>query len=293
MKYLMINADDFGMCQALNAATIGLLEDDLITSATLMAPCPWFVEAAQYASSHPEKCIGVHLTLTSEWQNYRWGPVTRTSLPSLVDKDGYFPLTGLEVETNAKETEVEIELRAQLGRFRTYGINPSHLDNHMGTLYGWAGVQSFLPLAFKLCAELGVPFRFPRSIAPNDGITDTLPAGVLSKIPEAVAVADALGVPLADYMVAPPFAAQPGETYESFRESICKRLESLGDGIFELILHPSFDSPEIRTINPHWEKRVWEERLCRDELFINTVERSGFQRVTWRDVAELTTNKAN
>ena len=61
MKYLMINADDFGMCHAMNEATIGLLEDDLITSATLMAPCPWFDEAALYASSHPEKCIGIHL----------------------------------------------------------------------------------------------------------------------------------------------------------------------------------------------------------------------------------------
>jgi chitin disaccharide deacetylase len=287
MKYLMINADDFGMCQALNAATIGLLEDDLITSATLMAPCPWFAEAAHYASSHPEKCIGVHLTLTSEWPAYRWGPVARTSLPSLVNKEGYFPMSGLEVESNAKVEEVEIELRAQLAHFKSYSINPSHLDNHMGTLYGWAGVQSFLPLAFKLSAELGVPFRFPRSITPNDGITDTLPAGVLAKFPEAVALADAHGVPLADYMIAPPFATQPGESYERFRDSMCARLESLGDGIFELILHPSYDTPEIRALNPHWEKRVWEEKLCRDEVFRNTIKRSGFQMITWRDVPRL------
>jgi chitin disaccharide deacetylase len=287
MKYLMINADDFGMCHAMNEATIGLLEDNLITSATLMAPCPWFVEAAQYASSHPEKCIGVHLTLTSEWQPYRWGPVARTSLPSLVDKDGYFPMTGLEVETNANEVEVEIELRAQLEQFKHYGITASHIDNHMGTLYGWAGVQSFLPLAFKLCAELGLPFRFPRGVVDNDDITDNLPASVLDKLPEAVALADTLGVPLADYMMAPPFVTLPGETYEHFRESICQRLEALGEGIFELILHPSFDSPEIRAMNPHWERRVWEEKLCRDELFRETIKRSGFQMITWRDVPEL------
>jgi chitin disaccharide deacetylase len=287
MKYLMINADDFGMCHALNAATIGLLEDNLITSATLMAPCPWFVEAAQYASSHPEKCIGVHLTLTSEWQPYRWGPVARTALPSLVDADGYFPMSGLEVETNAKADEVEIELRAQLALFKTYGIAASHLDNHMGTLYGWAGVQSFLPLAFKLSAELGLPFRFPRGVMPNDGITDGLPASVLEKLPEAVALADAHGVPLADYMVSHPFVELPGETYETFRESVCERLESLNEGIFEYIIHPSLDSPEIRAINPYWEKRVWEERLCRDDMFIGTIERLGFERITWRDVPRL------
>jgi chitin disaccharide deacetylase len=287
MKYLMINADDFGMCQAMNAATIGLLEDDLITSATLMAPCPWFAHAAQYASSHPEKCIGVHLTLTSEWQPYRWGPVSRASLPSLIDKNGYFPLTGLEVETNATETEVELELRAQLEQFKRYGIRPSHLDNHMGTLYGFSGVQSFLPLAFKLCAELGLPFRFPRGILANDGITDTLPASVLAKLPEAATLADAVGVPLADYMVAPPFMTLPGETYETFRDRMCQRLEALGEGIFELILHPSFDTPEIRAINPYWEKRVWEEKVCRDEAFRDTIKRSGFQMITWRDVPKL------
>jgi chitin disaccharide deacetylase len=181
MKYLIINADDFGMCHAMNAATIGLLEDNLISSATLMAPCPWFVEAAHYASSHPDKCIGIHLTLTSEWQAYRWGPVARTSLPSLVNADGYFPVRGLEVEKNAKETEVEIELRAQLALFKIYGITPSHMDNHMGTLYGFQGVQSFLPLAFKLCAELGLPFRFPRGVLAGDAITDHLPEHVLAK----------------------------------------------------------------------------------------------------------------
>jgi chitin disaccharide deacetylase len=287
MKYLIINADDFGMCHAMNAATIGLLEDDLITSATLMAPCPWFVEAAQYASSHLDKCIGVHLTLNSEMQPLRWGPVARTALPSLVDANGYFPSGVLEVETNAKVEEVETELRAQLALFKTYGITPSHLDNHMGSLYGWAGVQSFLPLAFKLCTELGLPFRFPRRVVPNDGITDTLPASVLAKLPEAVALADALDVPLADYMVAPPFINLPGESYESFRENICQRLESLGEGIFELILHPALESPEIRALHGHWEKRVWEEQLCRDEMFIKTVERCGFQRVTWRDVPQL------
>jgi chitin disaccharide deacetylase len=287
MKYLMMNADDFGMCQAMNEATIGLLEDDLITSATLMAPCPWFAHAAAYARSHPEKCIGVHLTLTSEWQPYRWGPVSKASLASLVDKDGYFPVTGLEVETNAVEAEVEQELRAQLGQFKRFGIIPSHLDNHMGTLYGFAGVQSFLPLALKLCAELKLPFRFPRAFLPGDGITDHLPPHVSAKLPEAVALADSLGVPLADYMVVPPFGVMPGETYEIFRESMCRRLETFGDGIYEIILHPSFDTPEIRAFNPHWQKRIWEEKLCRDEVFIKTVERLGFQRVTWCDVPAL------
>ena len=106
MRYLMINADDFGMCHAMNAATIGLLEDNLITSATLMPPCPWFVEAVTYAASHPEKCIGVHLTLTSEWELMRWGPVARTPLPSLIN-NGYFPMGSLRSNKMPKLTRLK------------------------------------------------------------------------------------------------------------------------------------------------------------------------------------------
>jgi chitin disaccharide deacetylase len=290
MRYLMINADDFGMCHAMNAATIGLLEDNLITSATLMPPCPWFVEAVQYAASHPEKCVGVHLTLTSEWELMRWGPVAKTSLPSLVT-NGYFPKSSLEVEQHARKSEVEIELRAQLELVKTYGLDPSHIDNHMGSLYGWQGIQSFLPLAFKLCQELSLPFRFPKGLLTGDAITESLPKPVLDKLSEAVALANAMNVPLVDYIMAPEFAKSEGETYDGFRDDICKKLAELPDGITEFIVHPSLDTPEIRAINPHWEKRVWEERLCRDEVFISIIKQEKLELITWREVAALSKNK--
>lgn len=286
MRYLMINADDFGMCQAMNAATIGLLEDNLITSATLMPPCPWFVDAVTYAASHPEKCIGVHLTLTSEWELMRWGTVSRTLLPSLI-QHGYFPKSSLEVEQNANEHEVELELRAQLKLVKTYGMNPSHIDNHMGSLYGFHGVQSFIPLAFKLCQELKLPFRFPKGVLKGDGITDQLSAEKIAKFSEVASLAASMNVALADYIMAPPFVILEGETYEDFRASICQRLETLPDGITEFIVHPSLDTPEIRALNPHWQKRVWEERLCRDEVFRQTIERESLKLITWRDIAQI------
>lgn len=284
MKYLMMNADDFGMCHAANEATIGLLEDDLITSATLMAPCPWFVEAVTYARQHSEKCIGLHLTLTSEWEQYRWGPLTRNT--SLM-VDGYFPRTSLEVEQNAFLSEVEEELRAQLALANAYGLTPSHLDNHMASLYGFHGLQSFLPLAFQLCGELKVPFRFPKEIVSGDAVTNALPQETVDKIPSLVALATSLGVALPDAIVSYPFETLPGETYESFRDDVCRRLETLPNGISELVLHPAFESAEIMAINPHWQKRVWEERLCRDVKFIETIERAGLKRITWHDLPAL------
>jgi chitin disaccharide deacetylase len=284
MKYLMVNADDFGMCHATNEATMGLLEDDLITSATLMAPCPWFLEAVEYASQHPEKCVGLHLTLTSEWEHYRWGSLTRNQSLTV---NGYFPRTSLEIEQNATANEVEEELRAQLALANTYGLTPSHLDNHMASLYGFHGVQSFLPLVFRLCGELEVPFRFPKKVVSGDTLTDSLSRETLSNIPDIVALAASLGVALPDVTVSYPFETLPGETYESFRDDVCRRLESLPEGVSELVLHPALETPEIKAINPHWQKRVWEERLCRDSKFTETVERLAFKRITWRDLTTL------
>jgi chitin disaccharide deacetylase len=284
MRYLMINADDFGMCHAANAAIIGLLEDDLITSATLMAPCPWFLEAVHYASQQPEKCVGLHLTLTSEWETYRWGSLTRNKSLTV---NGYFPRSSLEIEQNALPNEVEEELRAQLALANANGLTPSHLDNHMGSLYGFHGIQSFLPLAFQLCAELGVPFRFPKKILSGDAVTDPLPKETLAKLPDLAALASSLNISLADYIVSYPFEILPSETFEYFRNDVCKRLESLPEGVSELILHPALESEEIKAINPHWQKRVWEEKLCRDKKFIETIERLEFKRITWRDLPHL------
>ena len=111
-RYLIINADDFGMCHAANAATFDLLEKGGITSATIMTPCGWAPEAILYAKEHPEFAIGVHLTFTSEWKKYRWRPVSNAPCLSLRDKDGYMHFHCDGFEANAQESEVEAEIRA-------------------------------------------------------------------------------------------------------------------------------------------------------------------------------------
>src|SRR5215208_5725507 len=135
-KLLIVHADDLGMAHSVNAATIKAFESGLVSSGSIMAPCPWLSEIAGYARANPQADLGLHLTLTSEWTSFRWGPVTpKDRVTSLLDKDGYFYLLETEAAVHANPKEVELEITSQIERARALGIQPTHLDSHMGTLY--------------------------------------------------------------------------------------------------------------------------------------------------------------
>src|SRR5438270_7254597 len=129
-KLLIVHADDLGETHAVNAAAIKAMEAGTINSASLMVPCPWFPEMADYAKSHPDADLGLHLTLTSERIYYRWGPVAPADkVPSLVDENGYFH-HDWEDRQHVDATELEIELRAQIERALAMGVRPTDLDSH-------------------------------------------------------------------------------------------------------------------------------------------------------------------
>src|ERR1700675_2217583 len=134
-KLIIVHADDLGETHAVNAAAIKALESGTINSASLMVPCPWFPEMADYAKSHPDVDFGLHLTLTSERVYYRWGPVaSRDKVPSLVDEHGYFH-HDWKPTTRINPKEVDLELRAQIDRAYAMGIRPTHLDSHQYRLF--------------------------------------------------------------------------------------------------------------------------------------------------------------
>jgi hypothetical protein len=135
-KLLILNADDLALSHSEDVASFAALDQKLITSATVMVPCPWFTEVAAYAKAHPEADLGLHLTLTAEWETYRWGPIaSRALVPNLIGPDGNFYASTEEVAKHAKLDEVETEIRAQIERAKGMGLEPTHLDAHMHALY--------------------------------------------------------------------------------------------------------------------------------------------------------------
>ena len=154
-KYLIIHADDAGLAWSENKATqIGLLRGS-ITSCSLMVPCPWFYEMAQFCLKHPEIDYGIHLTLTGEWKNYPFRAISPTNqIQSLVNSHGYFYPKRASIRDSAVLDEVYLELKNQIEFALSLGLKPTHLDSHMYTL----GVRQDL---INLYQDLGNEYNLP------------------------------------------------------------------------------------------------------------------------------------
>jgi chitin disaccharide deacetylase len=151
-RYLVIRSDDAGMSHSVNMALEKLIATGLPVSVSVMVPTPWYLETIDMLKRHPSVAVGVHLTLNSEWKNYRWGPVLgRTAVPSLVDADGYFFPSSEALDKNHPDPkQVEAELRAQIDKAVHSGLRVDYIDYHMGTVYDH---PQFREIAERLAKE--------------------------------------------------------------------------------------------------------------------------------------------
>lgn len=269
-RLLILHADDYGMNHSVNRAISEALENHWITSASILVPCPWFLEAAAYAKAHPDADLGIHQALNSEWTTFRWGPVTsRDQVPSLLDADGYLPLDTPEVVQKAKASEAETELRAQISRAQKFGVHVTHLDTHMGALFQNA------PL-FSTYQKLGAEFRLP-ILAARIGPEHSVPAFARMS-------ADQL---LLDRV----FEISPGVDPKDWMSWYEKQLAPLGPGVYQVILHLAYDDDEMRgaTFNhPDWGA-AWRQRdldMVKSPEFQKFLKEQGFVLVGWKDLAK-------
>ena len=227
-RVLIINADDFGMCHDQNEGVMTGLKKGLFTSSMILVTCPWFEEAATFARGNPDVDLGVHLTLTAEWNAYKWGPVSpRYAVPSLVDERGYLWQTVPQVYQHARLDEIEQELRAQIEKAFSAGIDVTHLDSHMGTLQLRADYH-------EIYARLASEYRVPIRLASRTMMREQMPA-ILDQL-------DKSGVVTPDNLVFHgPSKVEETESYWS------NLIRSLYPGVTEILCHPALARDELKS----------------------------------------------
>lgn len=283
-KYLIVNADDYGMCHAANKAVAELFEGGWLKSSTIMMPCPTAEEAVKYSIEHPEYAIGVHLTMTSEWGKYRWKPLTNGK--SLIDEEGYMWHESDQVEKNATYEDLEAEIRAQIDLAHSMGMKPSHIDNHMGSLYGhYTGRLGLSKMTLRICGEYGYAYRLytaaDKRICPK-GTPYFLYAAVplLSK-----RWGKKYGVVIPDYLLFPDWNDDMRKDYETYRETILKIWTDIPeDGVTETFIHPSVECDELKSITGRWRDRVWEYELMKDPYTHEFLKAHGVVLINYRQL---------
>jgi len=268
-RLLILHADDYGMNHSVNRATSEALEKHWITSASILVPCPWFLEAANFAKAHPDADLGIHQALNSEWTTFRWGPVLpKDKVPSLLDAQGYLPLETPEVADHAKTEEAEAELHAQIDRARQFGVNITHLDSHMTALFG-------SPALFSLYQKIGAEQHLPILAAKS---------GPDHNIPSFAKAGDEI---LIDQVIEIPPGIDPMD-WVSWYEN---RLAHVGPGAYEVIVHLAYDDDEMRGAtfdHPDWGA-AWRQRdldMVKSADFQKFLKDQGFILVGWKDLAK-------
>ena len=271
----IVHCDDIGMCHAANVGSFEALDRGPATCGSLMVPCPWFQEAAAMARARPGVDLGVHLTLTSEWPHYRWGPVTGASaVPSLIDDQGCLPRTTQELVRRGRPEEAELEMRAQIDRALDAGIDVTHLDAHMGA--------AFMPPFVEIYVGLAIEYRLPL-FAVRPGAAPLGDPAAAAPIRHGIEALERAGVPVLDGFDASSlsFPAGAGIAHNE------ARLDRLTPGVSYLICHPARGGEELDAIAPEAHARDFERTFYGGDAGRRALEARGIRTVGMRELRDL------
>ncbi len=263
-RLLIVNADDFGLCRDENDATIEGLERGIFSSSTILVPAPGFDQAAEFARRTPEADLGVHLTLNSEWPGWRYGPVLgRDAVPSLVDEAGFLWPEVTSVYAHARLDEAEAELRAQIDRAIAAGIDPTHLDCHLGPLQLR---RDYHELYVRLAADYRLPIRVtPRAMLRRMGL-----GAIIEQL-------DAAGIYYPDNFVLGGY--RTAETADAYWTAVMRNLAA---GVSEIYCHPAYAREELRSFARDAPKREADFRFFIGEKARRLIAQEGIQLIGYR-----------
>ncbi len=270
-KLLIVHGDDLGMAHSINAASIKAFETGLVSSGSIMVPCAWLPEIAAYARSHPQADLGLHLTLTSEWSLYRWGPVLgKDRVPTLLDSSGYFYPLESEAAAHIDVKEAEAEVRAQIARAKALGIQPTHLDSHMGTLYQ---SKALFEILFRVARENKLPVRVSQQMFASASFLPTILQ------PDDVVIDSIITI-------------EPSVTPEGWSKYYTDAIKNLQPGVSEMVVHLAYDDEEMKGVafdHPNWGA-AWRQRdfeFLTSDAFRKLLQENNVRLTTWREVGKL------
>lgn len=277
-RVLIPNHDDLGMSFGSNVAFLKLCNVGFIKSGSVMVPCPWFPHLVNIAGNNPKLNIGVHLTLTSEWSNYRWKPLTTNSISSgLIDGDGYFWKNRQLLRLNVNKQAAEVELRAQIEKALKAGIDVTHLDCHMGI----GIIPELIDVYIKLGKDYKLPILLPKNIKETlklyklSGVNDTMYTNIINELIDN-------NYPLVDHFkITPCFDSKVAQLgYENLISGIPK-------GITFLSLHPNKpgDIENIDTVMYH--ARIDECKIFSENYNSAWTKAKGIDIISFRQIRDV------
>jgi predicted glycoside hydrolase/deacetylase ChbG (UPF0249 family) len=277
-RVLVLHVDDVGMCHGANAAFLDLMRSGNVTCGSIMVPCPWFREIAAAAAGDKSLDLGVHLTLTSEWPLYRWGPISTADRASgLIDAQGCFPRNCLELRPQVNARTAEIEFRAQIDRALDAGIDVTHIDTHMGA----AVLPEVVDIYIALGHEYDLPILLPRELDSYTGVLKMgeIPAGLYE---DRVRQLDASGVPVFERFRMTPWVGAP-DNEPKYREMI----ETLPAGVTYFGLHCNASGDIEAIVPPRAHFRTEEYSLFKSGKPVQWARDAGIRTIGMREVRDL------
>ncbi len=276
-RVLIPNADDVGSTHASNAATFECLEQGSLTSGSILVPAGWFPEVAAYARDHPQADLGIHLTLTCEYNEYRWRPLTECSAgPGLFDEEGYQWRTRAEAVEHVSAKEAEVELRAQIDTALDAGVDVTHFDTHMGTVLQ----PKFIDAYFSLALEYRIPifaFRPNPERLRKAGLED-----YWAVLEPQLQRLDNAGFPVLDHIFETKLEVTPEERSNYFTGIF----EALRPGITHFLVHPALLSDEVAAMTESAPSRALDYEHFRDKSIAEELGRLGIHTITYREIRE-------
>lgn len=291
-KVLILHVDDAGMSFSSNMGAEEALTKGASTSVSVMMPCPWVPGFVLFLKQHPQIDAGLHMTLTSEWDQYRWGPISgKKNAPGLVDPQGYLWPDVPDVVKHASADELELEMTAQLEKARSMGFEPTHLDTHMGTVYGSA---EFLMRYIKIGIKNHIPVMLPggRDVL-IQAQTHFSNAVILQMRALGKQLWDA-GLPVLDDLhntsydwVIPPDIAADDKKLDEFKTAkYIEALKTLQPGLTMMIMHCTDPGPDFKYISDSGPTRKGDLLAMLNPQFKKALIDQGIILTTWRELKQ-------